>query len=166
MTKWIGSILILVASSGLGICQSQELKKHLDELEALQKLFYMLKSELQYTRAPFAELFEKIGNKMEKPYSVWLLNLSRRLREKGTGSFWEIWCLSIAEDMQVLYLKKEELEELKNVGKSLEYTESLDLYMEQMEYRITHTRKAYETKRKLYRSMGIMGGIFLVILLL
>lgn len=166
MNKWIGSILILVASSGIGISQSKELEKHLDELEELQRIFYMLKSELQYTRAPFPEVFERIGKKAKMPYGFWLQKLSERLREKGTGSFWEIWCNSIAEGVQETHLKREELDELKDVGKNLEYTENLDLYIEQMEYRIVHTREAYETKRKLYRSMGIMGGIFLVILLL
>ena len=158
--------MIIGASSGIGFTKSKDLQGHLNELEEIKKLFYLLRSELQYTRAPFSEVFEKIAPKVEEAYREWLISLSQRLSEKAQGSFWEIWCLSISEDLQGTKLKADELEELKNVGKNLEYMESLDLYIEQLEYKITNTREAYQSKRKLCQSMGVMGGIFLVILLL
>lgn len=158
--------MIISACSGIGFAKSNDLQSHLNELEEIKKLFYLLRSELQYTRAPFAEVFEKIAAKVEEPYRAWLINLSQRLSEKAQGSFWEIWCLSITENLQKANIKVDELEELKSVGKNLEYKESLDLFIEQMEYRIKNTRESYRSKRKLCKSMGIMGGIFLVILLL
>lgn len=166
LTKLIGSMLILVASCGIGYTKSNDMKHHLEELEELKKLFCLLKGELQYTRAPFSEVFEKIGQKTREPYQTWMLHLCNRLQKKSGGMFWEIWCTSIAEDLQGSRLRADEVEELKQVGKNLEYIESLDLYIEQMEYKIKNTREAYRSKRKLCQSLGIMGGIFLVILLL
>ena len=166
MLKIIGSIFIITATTGIGFSRSKELQNHLNTLEELKTLFCLLRSELQYTHAPFAEVFSKISTKTSTPYREWLLNLSQRLMNKTRGSFWEIWCLSIEEDLQKRNLKEDELEELKTVGKNMEYIESLDLFIEQLEYRIKNTREAYRSKRKLCQSMGIMGGIFLVILLL
>lgn len=166
MHKWIGSILIIIACTGIGICKSQDMQLHLVELEELKKIFCLLKGELQYTRAPFAEVFEKLAGKAAAPYKAWFINLSQKLNDKTRGSFHEIWCLSIAEDLQESRLKEDEIEDLKNVGKSLEYMESLDVYIEQMEYKIKNTREVYKSKRKLCQSMGVMGGIFLVILFL
>lgn len=166
MYKWVGSILIIVACSGIGFTKSQEMQKHLDELEELKKLFYLLRSELHYTKATFAEVFEKIGAKTTEPYKSWMMQLCLRLKAKGTGTFWEIWGTSIKEDLKSCHLKADELEELKNVGKNLGYMESFDLYLEQLEYKIKNTREDYQSKKKLCRSMGIMGGVFLVILLL
>ena len=166
MYKWIGYVLIIAACSGIGISKGQEMERHLEALEELKKLFYLLRSELKYTRAPFAELFQKISPKVAEPYSNWLRRLSQRLRGRGTGTFEEVWHTSIEEDLTEQSLKAEELEELKSIGKSLEYPESLDLYIAQLEYKIKHTREVYQSKKKLYRSMGIMCGIFLVVLLL
>ena len=166
MLKLIGSILIITATTGIGFTKSKDMQNCLNTLEELKKLFCLLRNELQYTHAPFAELFSKISEKTSTPYREWLTNLSQRLMNKTRSSFWEIWCLSITEDMKEANLKEEELEELKNVGKNMEYIESLELYIEQLEYRIKNTREAYRSKRKLCQSMGIMGGIFLVILLL
>lgn len=166
MYKLIGSLFILIACSGIGVSKAQELKKHLDELEEVKKIFYLLRGELQYTHAPFAEVFEKLAQKTTGVYRKWLLQLTARLQEKRTGSFWEIWCESVQMDLQDSCMKTEEKEELKNAGKNLEYIESINLYIEQLEYKIAHTREGYQAKSKLCRSMGIMGGIFLVILLL
>jgi hypothetical protein len=63
-------------------------------------------------------------------------------------------------------LKKDEIEELVYLGKSLEYIESIDLYIEQLEYRIRNVRESYCAKKKLCRSLGITGGIFIVIILI
>lgn len=166
MFKWIGCILIMLASGGIGFSKSKELQKHLDELEELKKLFYLIKSELTYTKAPFEEIFDKIVKKVNVPYKEWLTKLGEKLCRKESGSFWEIWCNSIDENLQKCELKEDELEALKNVGKNLEYIENIELYLEQLEYNTQHTREEYRSKQKLCQSMGIMGGIFLVILLL
>lgn len=150
----------------MGFAKSNDLQNHLNELEEIKKLFYLFRSELQYTKAIFAEVFEKVSRKTKEPYSTWLQCLCQRLLKKDVQSFWEIWCLSIEENLQQANLKEDELEELKNIGKNLEYIESLDLFIEQLEYKIKNTREAYRTKQKLCKSMGIMIGIFLVILLL
>lgn len=166
MHKWIGCILIVASCTGIGFSRSMEMQRHLDELEELKKLFYFIKSELQHTRAPFSELFERIGKKTKEPFSSWLLNMSQQLNKKNKSSFWEVWCETIDEDLKEGRLKKEELEELKHVGKNLEYIEQLELYIEQLEYITNYTRESEKSKRKLCQSMGIMSGIFLVILLL
>lgn len=136
------------------------------ELEDLRHFYYFLRGELQYTHAPFADIFEKIGDKMENHTGKWLKALSKILQEKGGKSFVEIWEKSIEQNMKKSALKQEDLEELKMIGKGLTHFENLDLYIEQLEYKIQKKREIYVVKGKLYKSFGIMGGVFLVILLL
>lgn len=166
MYKIIGSILIILATTGMGFSKSNEMKQHLKELEELKKVFYLIRSELQYTRAPFAELFLKVSQKTSAPFRNWLADVSTKLCEKQSGMLWDIWCTSIETHFKDSRLKDEELEALKQVGRNPEYIESLDLYIAQLEYEMEHTRECYRTKRKLCQSLGIMSGIFLVILLL
>ncbi len=166
LPKLVGCVIIFAACCGMGYSKSHEMQLHLDELEELKKMFYLLRSELEYTRAPFAEIFEKMAEKMMEPYQTWLLKLSERIKRKDQRGFWDIWNASIEEDLQGSRLKEDELKELRQVGKNLEYIENVNLYIEQMEYRIKNIRETYRSKRKLCQSLGIMGGIFLVILLL
>jgi len=166
MQRVVGSILVILACSGIGLSKSVEMKAHLKELEAIKQLFIMLKSELVYTKAPFSEVFEKIGTKIKGRYGNWLIKIAESLEKKEHYSFNEVWKGAIETELGDSFLKKSELEELKQVGQNLEYIESINLYLEQLEYSIQNTREEYRTKKKLCQSMGIMGGIFLVILLL
>ena len=88
------------------------------------------------------------------------------LKEKSGESFACVWEKSIDVKLRESHLKEKDLEDLKRIGKNLASLESIDLYIEQLEYEIQNKRELYKTKGKLCRSMGIMGGIFLVILLL
>ena len=164
--KTLGCIFILVSSVGIGFSMSKELEKHLDELEKIKHIFSLMRSEMQYSRVPFAEVFEKIGIKMNGIYGNWLCKLSTKLEEKEGGTFEEQWSQSIDEMLKQSALKKDEKNELKSMGKNLEYIESLDIYIEQLEYSIKQTRESNQSKKKICKSMSITGGMFLVILLI
>ena len=166
MLKWLGAILIIISGMGIGFSKSYELQQHIKELEELKKIFCLIRSELQYIRMPFAELFEKISKKTTGIHKKWLEQMSRILRDKRTSSFYDVWCIVLDEEWKESHLNREEKAELRNVGRNLEYIENIDLYIEQMEYHIKQTKEDYRSKQKMYQSIGIAGGIFLVILLL
>ena len=166
MQKMIGSVMIIVACTAMGFQKGRELQMHLKELEELKKIFTLIQSELQYTRAPFTEIFLKISKKTERMHQKWLSHLAKELEKCEGGTLQDVWQVSICECLQESKLTKEELEDLKQVGKNLGYMETLDLYQEQLELSIQKTREELKNKKKLYQSMGIMTGIFLVIVLL
>lgn len=166
MQKLIGSILVLLACTGMGALKSRELQTHMRELKELKKIFTLLKRELMYTRAPLCEVFVKLSKKAGGNFEVWLKNLARDLEKRENGRFQEVWTEAIYRDLNGSRLTKEEREELCRIGSSLSYPEALELYLEQLEFSIQKTRDEWKDKHKLYQSMGIMAGIFLVILLL
>ena len=166
MQKIMGSIIVIVTCTAFGFEKSRELQFRLKELEELKKMFTILKSEMQYTRAPFSELFFKISRKMEGIYKEWLIRLSKDLEKREKGTFQEAWKITILDCLDTSRLTVEEKEELWQIGNSLGYPETIDLYLEQLELSIQRTREELKTKKKLYQSMGVMCGIFLVIVLL
>lgn len=166
MQKIIGSIIVIAVCTALGFEKSNDSQMHLNALEELKKVFTLLKSEVQYTKAPFAEVFLKISRKVDGVYQVWLSQLSKNLEKHEKGSLQEIWKVSIYENLKESRLKQEELEELCRVGNGLGYLETLELYLNQLDFSIEKTREELKNKKKLYQSMGIMCGIFLVIVLL
>ena len=126
----------------------------------------MMKGQLLYTRGTFEDVFEEIGDKVDGSMGKWLKELGKRLYQKEGKSFEDIWETSIKQELKDSCLKQEELDELLRLGKNISHFENIDLFIEQLEYKIQTTREAYVTKGKLYKSFGIMGGVFLVILLL
>lgn len=166
MQKVIGSIIVVTTCTVLGFEKSRELQLHLKELEELKKVFTLFRSEMQYTKATFSELFMKISKKLDGMYRCWFEELAKVLEHCDKGTFQEIWANLIEKHYDESKLTKEELESLIQIGNSLGYLETIDLYLEQLEISIQGTREELKNKKKLYQSMGIMCGIFLVIVLL
>ena len=86
-------------------------------------------------------------------------------------SFGELWQKQIKRWLSDTHLKKGDKEQLGSLGEVLGYLDlemqlsSIDLYLDQLELCIREAQEAAQTKRKLYQSLGVAGGIFLVILL-
>lgn len=166
MQKIIGSIIVIAVCTAMGFEKSKELQQHLKELEGLKRLFTILHSELVYTKAALSEVFLKTSKKTEEPYKNWLLDLAKQLEMCGTGTFSELWKNSIDTHFAETILEKNEVDELEQVGLGIQYADTLNLYLNQLDFSIETTREELKSKKKLYQSMGIMCGIFLVIVLL
>ncbi len=166
MLKVIGSVVIVVACTGLGFEKVYEMKLHLRQLEELKRIIIFFRSELYYKRTPFIELFENASKSTEGIFGIWLTNLAKELQKHQAARFQETWRKSIEIDLSSSFMNKTEVNALLQLGASLNHIESLDLYLEQLELSIQRAREEEQNKRKLYQSMGMLGGIFLVILLL
>lgn len=166
MLKIIGSIVILVTSAAIGFEKASEVSLHRKELEELQRLFTMIQTELKYIKLPLGELFLKLQNKTTGKYRLWMKDIANQLSAFHQGTFEEIWNNAMDIHFKETFLTKIELEELKQIGKNISQIEALDLFLTQIELFIQQTREEEKTKKKLYQSMGIMAGIFLVIVLI
>ena len=77
----------------------------------------------------------------------------------------------IKEQLKGTALTKEDKEEFARFGESLGYLDvemqknAMKLYLKELEQKIEYLQKEIPQKRKLYQSLGVMGGIFLLILL-
>lgn len=166
MQKLVGSILIILACTGFGIEKSNEIKTRMQQMEELKKIFTLMQSELKYQKIPFSDLFHKISRKTDGIFREWLFSVAETLDGRQKETMQEIWENSIKECLQETMLGKEEIDELINLGTSLGYWESIGLYLEQLESRIQTAREEMRVQRKMFQSIGVMGGIFLVIILL
>lgn len=166
MFKVIGGMLIIFACAAFGVEKSRELSIHRKELEELQRIFMNIQNELEYIKTPIGELFMKLQKKVEGSYRVWLDFLVQNLTLCKWTSFEEVWTASIDTHFKQSLLTKSELEELKQIGKHISRPEAIRLYLIQLENAIQTTREEEKEKKKLYQSMGILTGIFLVLVLI
>ncbi len=165
MVRWIGYVCIFIGCTGIGLYKSEELKKREQELQELQQIFSALQKEIEYTRTPIGEILKNISCKTSETYQCWLETLSKRCNEKGYQTFDVIWNESI-KLLEESRLTQDEIADLKQVGGHLQQSEAISLFLERLDYCMQNTRRENETKRKLYKSLGVMAGVFLVILLL
>ena len=145
MWKMIGSILVLTATSGAGFLYGIEQQDYLEKLLYIRHIIYMLKGELEYTKAPLGEVFGRAAVRVREPYKGWLHGLERQVERRKEDEFFKIWMRSIDRDLHTLHLK---------------------LYVERLELEIEKVRESLSAKKRIGNCLGVMGGIFLIVILI
>ena len=79
---------------------------------------------------------------------------------------------AIDRDLHTLHLKSEHVIQLKELGSCLGRMDStseslhLKLYVERLELEIEKVRESLSAKKRIGNCLGVMGGIFLIVILI
>lgn len=172
MLKVLGSICVLGTSALLGIQKGAEIQRVYEELLYLQRLLYQMQSEIRYLRAPLGDIAGRIGRESRDPYKKWLLSMEREMKRRDGKSFSTLWEQGVRKHLGDLHFPEREISRLCALGSQIGNADmefqmrTLSLYQEQLAQTLEELRRTKDGKVKLCRSIGVIGGIFLVILLL
>ncbi len=170
--KVIGCILILTSSAGMGFYFSSELKNRIIDLKELKKIIFLLRGDIRYANTPLPEAVQALSLRHDGKYKTFLSNIAERLNELGGISFCTIWKEAVAKELNDTSLSKKDLAGLGQFGENLGYLDkdmqinTIDLYISQIEEEIKDLSHNVKQKSYLYNSLGILGGIFITIIML
>lgn len=171
IAKAVGICLVLFSSSAIGFLLSGRLKERTEELETIRKFLLMLRGEIKYGRSTLAEAFGAIGKRLKEPYGRLLLDTAAAMEQMQGQTLAQIWEQCVSEALKESALTKEDREKLIHMGSQLGYLDTemqlstIELYLEQIQEEIRNAAESFKRNGRLYRTMGIMAGIFLVILM-
>lgn len=172
MLKFAGCILVIATTTILGIQKGTELKESYRQLQYIQRLMYLLQSEIRYGRAYLGEIFVHMGKQSIEPYQTWLISLGKKMEQRDGTNFAAMWKDGIETHLKNLSLPSGETERLLILGAQLGNTDIemqikiLELYQEQLSQTMEEMREGMRVKVRLCHCLGIMGGIFIAVLLL
>ncbi|MDD3253118.1 MAG: stage III sporulation protein AB [Lachnospiraceae bacterium] len=170
--KFTGAILIIAGSAGYGYSLAARYGQRLRELEQLRQMIFLLKGQITYASAPLQEAFEVVGDRTEGALSRLFGRVAGRIEAQQGEAFYRIWQEEVAgSEQDGLAMEQSDRQVLGELGEHLGFLDkemqerNLLLYLEQLDLRIGDLR-AHKTERcRIYSSLGIMGGLFLTILL-
>lgn len=167
LCKLAGALLLFVGCSGWGFSYARTFSKRVEELEALEGLFAHLEGEIRYALRPLPSALEELGN---YPLGQLFAETAAQLQHSTelTASRAYLHALHGAD----LHLKKEDYRVLESLAPSLGICDH-----QTQQDRITALRKRLELQSRLAREdcgkyqrlagcLGVLGGVFLLILLL
>lgn len=169
--KLLGSGLILCSSTAIGFLLSNNLRERIEELEMIKKLLLLLRGEIKYNHATLSEAFHVIAKRIKKPYGTLLYKVSEKMDLLEGQTFSQIWEQCVEQELKESVLKREDREKLVSFGGQLGYLDmemqlaSIELYLEQTQEEIKAARESRQRNGRLYQALGVMSGIFLVILM-
>jgi len=172
MSEIIGSVFVIAATSLAGIRAASRMDETYNEIKYIRQMLYILQSEIQYSHTYLAEAFSNISGFVKSPYNVWLRQLHFRLERKNDGSLDKVWRKTIDEYLIDVRLPRQQKEQLKELGVCLGCADIgvqvkyMELLGNQLEMAMNEIQEEIEGKKKLYRCIGVVSGIFIVILLI
>lgn len=177
--KWIGACMVTLGCTGLGQHMAREWRLRLRVLEQLRQMIYFLKGEILYGHTALGEALRRVGERCRKPEGerglegmpLFFLSVAERIERQEGESFSLIWKEEL-EKINDIPLKESDLSSLKALGDHLGYLDlemqerNLLLYIEQLDGQIMFLKQNVKERTKLYTSLGVMGGLFLSIVML
>ena len=170
--KIIGVMLVMISCTGLGAEAARQLKERRKLLETLKRMVSQLKGEILYSNLPLPTAFLRTGQRSSGAAAALFLSIAKRMEETGGESFEEVWNSETDIFFKHCALDAAEAEALRTFGSCLGYLDrdmqerTMDFYMEELEQGIQTLRKAEPEKCRLFRCVGILGGLILTVILL
>lgn len=172
--KIIGVVLVIVAGAGLGACPVHKMAHRAQELEEMYYCLLRLKSEICHAVKTLPEALKCAAEcgegKKGGVYKRAMLRIAERM-EEGQSSYTVLLKESAGEVFRGSVLSAEEQEAFVQAFLSLGGTDrekqvsALEYYAETVRLAITEEKQKKKDRAYLYRSLGILGGIFLSVLL-
>jgi len=169
--KIIGSIIVFLSCSFLGYVLSRDCAKRPQQLRELQGLLQMLENQITYLSDVLAEAFERISRVGEET-GVFFKTAAEILKNGNAVNACDAWEQAVNSCIGMTALNREDKQILLSFGKSLGNT---DMEGQIKNIRLTQghlaiqEKKAEEHRKKnenMYKSLGVIGGAAIVIVLL
>lgn len=171
MTKIIGIVLIILSGTGIGFKASENLVIQNDRLKKMKKLITILRGEIKYNNSYIGQALLNVSSKVSSPYREFLLCVSEKLEDCSGRTLNEIWKESVDERLSDSCLSVSQLSRFKDLGDTLGFLDkemqlsTFDLFMEQLDIEINENNMKMKDNCKLYKCLGVMGGILVVLII-
>ncbi len=170
--KIIGCVLVIVSSTGMGFFFSNEMRCRIEDLKELRKLIGLLRGDIRYANTPLPEAIGAITRRHNGNYSAFFKHVSTRLQELSGHTFSEVWKEAVQKSLTDTSLSKKDKLHLIQFGENMGYLDkemqmnTIDLFIAQTEDEIKELSKTVKEKSYLYNTLGIMAGIFIIIIMI
>lgn len=170
--KLIGAIFVIGSCSVSGYYFSMADKFRIEELRDMKRAMTILKGEIDFSSSPLSEAFREAGQRVGGTTSELMEEFSECLAKRKGESASQMWSETLEKKRKNSYFGKEDIDAFLSFGRALGYLDreqqcsQIDLvvsYLNQTEE--TLLEKSAKTA-KLYRSMGVLIGTLVTLVLL
>lgn len=170
--KVIGSILIIFCTTLIGVsfCLKERYRK--EDFINLERILKLMQHEISYFKVPFEEVFIHIGDEKGNVIEQIFNSMACSVRERKGIDIAEIWCEVWGEYRNKTYFNKQDIDEIMAFKNTLNNL-TTENEKESMGYMLSYIKQEQETierrlieNGRLYYSMGVLSGVFVVVALI
>ncbi|RKL68763.1 stage III sporulation protein AB [Salipaludibacillus neizhouensis] len=168
---WIGAIFIVLASALIGMELSKRLERRTLLLRHMKVALETFDTEVAFAMMPLSEALIQISRQLPDPAKQFLFSVGERIGE-NRGSVVEIWEEELDLWKKNIDLNNQDIEVIRQFGQTLgkQDLEGQRKQIQLTQSYLTHREQvavdSQKTYQSMYRSLGFLGGLLLVIMLL
>ena len=168
--KILGLLLVFLVPTALGLYFAGRGRCRLDDLQQLRKALEILQGEISFAATTLPEAAEHAAARLEAPIAGLFASFAALLDAGGGLTASGAWEQALANS-QGLFLEEEDADCLRAFGRTLGYLDrdmqlnAIQTTLGQLADREALLSEKQRRDGKLYRNLGILGGLLLVVLL-
>lgn len=169
--KVLGIILILLSGAGIGFQSSNNLIKQNQQLKKLRTMLVILRGEIKYNHSIMSQALRNVATRVENPFTDFLTYVADNLDKYEGETVSEVWEKGVKKILSESLLSKKHLEKIIDLGKTLGFLDIemqlsyIDILTNELSKDIEENTIKMKDNCKLYRALGIMGGILVVLII-
>lgn len=158
---------IFLTSSAIGILKSTKYTDRVNELKEFKSGLNIFKTKVKFTYEPIPEIFNQISISLNSKIGKIFQIASNNMKDVTAGEAW-----NMALDIDILNINEEDKNVLKSLSKLLGKTDvngqisQIELTSTFIDEQIAKAEKERQQSEKMYRSLGMIIGIGIVIILI
>ena len=167
LIKIIGGALIITGSARWGFSRAEKLSLRVKSLMALKTAFNLLEGEIIFSSYYLKYTFERVSRLCS--CEDLFLTAAELIGENGAADAWKT---AVEKNKNLLALKESDAEILQIFASGLgvsdreQQVKNIRHISSLLDSAIADARSEYDSMAKIYRSVGVLGGLFIFILLL
>lgn len=167
LIKFIILTLIFISSTLIGTLISKKYVNRELELKEMKNSLETFKTKIKFTYEPIPEIFKQISKTTIKNISEIFENSSRKMKTISAGQAWTKSLESTTTNMN-----KEDIYILKNLSKQLGTTDvygqisQIEITINFLENQIKKSIEERQKNEKLYKTLGAVIGLAIIIILI
>ena len=158
---------IFLTCSFIGILISRKYVNRVNELREFKNALNMFKTKIRYTYEPLPEIFTEISENVDTNISLVFRKASEKMKVCPAGEAWDL-----ALRLEDLYIDEEDRSILKNLSKLLGKTDiegqvnQIEMTSDFLDKQIRKAENEKEKNERMYRTLGMIIGMGIVIILI
>ncbi len=165
--KWTILFAIFFISTAIGISIADRYKNRVNDLKNIRNILNILETKIKFTYEPLPQIFEEISNEFTGEVSRIFQTAKEKMLELSAGEAWHFALKNSNTNMN-----EEDLNILNGLEKLLGKTDidgqlsEINLIKEFIDVQIKKAEEEQIKNAKLYKNLGIMIGMIIVIILI
>ncbi|MDD6037478.1 MAG: stage III sporulation protein AB [bacterium] len=172
MIKIFGVIFIVLATAGIMLAKEEDLQNHRRQLEQMALFLSLLQNEICNLRHPLPKVLSHLATQLEEPYQSLCTQMQQELEKQNQADVGRIWRQLLTRTKGQFVLSLEEYVLLLELG-GLFVCNQVELfdecymgYRERLQLLMRQFYEGYPRRRKINRYTTVIGGIFVILILL